>query len=75
MQQYTIHQAKTHLSRLIREALSGDEIIIAKGSRPLIRLVPLEDACQKRRLGGAIGEITIADDFDAVLDDMVDYMT
>ncbi len=41
MQQVTIHAAKTHLSKLIEAALSGEEIVIAKGRTPVIRLVPL----------------------------------
>ncbi|HFC12087.1 MAG TPA: type II toxin-antitoxin system prevent-host-death family antitoxin, partial [Anaerolineae bacterium] len=53
MIQVTIHEAKTHLSRLIRQALSGEEIIIAKGKKPLIKLVVLPEARQQRRLGGA----------------------
>ena len=41
MQQVTIHAAKTHLSRLIEAALNGEEIVIAKGSKPVVRLVPM----------------------------------
>jgi len=41
MQQFTIHAAKTHLSRLIEAALDGEEVIIAKGSKPVVRLVPI----------------------------------
>lgn len=41
MQQFTIHAAKTHLSRLIDAALNGEEIVIAKGSKPVVRLVPV----------------------------------
>ena len=41
MQQVTIHAAKTNLSKLIEAALSGEEIVIAKGSKPVVRLVPV----------------------------------
>ena len=41
MQQVTIHAAKTHLSKLIEAALNGEEIVIAKGSKPVVRLVPV----------------------------------
>ncbi|OAN51119.1 prevent-host-death protein [Paramagnetospirillum marisnigri] len=49
MQQVTIHAAKTHLSRLIEAALAGEEIIIANGSRPVVRLVPVSQG--KFKLG------------------------
>jgi prevent-host-death family protein len=38
---FTIHAAKTHLSRLIEAALSGEEVIIAKGKKPVVRIVPI----------------------------------
>ena len=51
-----IHEAKTHLSRLIERALSGEEIVIAKAGRPLVRLAALP-ARAKRELGSASGLI------------------
>ncbi len=51
MHQVTIHEAKTHLSRLIQEALNGETVIIAKGKHPLIKLEVLSDS-KKRRIGG-----------------------
>lgn len=72
----TIHEAKTHLSRLIRRALDGEEIIIARGNQPVVRLVVIEETRPKRRIGGAPGLIVhIADDFDEPLDDMQAYMS
>lgn len=62
-----IHQAKTHLSRLLRRVAAGEEIIIAKAGRPLARLVPLEERREDRRLGTEKGSITLAEDFDAPL--------
>ncbi|TWB22024.1 prevent-host-death family protein [Nitrospirillum amazonense] len=41
MRQVTIHAAKTHLSKLIEAALNGEEVIIAKGSKPVVRLTPI----------------------------------
>lgn len=71
----TIHEAKTHLSRLIQQALAGEEIIIARGAKPLVKLVVLPEARTERRLGGAADVIlSISDDFDAPLDDMQDYV-
>ncbi len=75
MKQVTIHEAKTHLSRLIKEALAGEEVIIAKGKKPLVKLVVLPEARQQRRIGGAPDFIKfMADDFDAPLEEFEDYM-
>lgn len=74
MRQVNIHEAKTHLSKLIHEALNGHEVIIAKGDRPLVTLKPLPGAGNKRRLGGAKGKILMAEDFNAPLEDFKDYM-
>lgn len=62
-----IHEAKTHLSRLVEEAVAGEEIVIAKAGKPLVRLVPLGREAPKRRIGALRGQIQIADDFDAPL--------
>jgi antitoxin (DNA-binding transcriptional repressor) of toxin-antitoxin stability system len=68
-----IHEAKTHLSRLIQEALDGEEIVIARGNDPVVRLVLVESARPKRSLGWAKGQVTMAPDFDAPLDDFANY--
>ncbi len=58
VRQVTIHAAKTHLSRLIEAALKGEEIIIAKGSRPVVRLVPVQQRpFQVGILAGQLGTI------------------
>jgi prevent-host-death family protein len=62
-----IHEAKTHLSRLVAEAAAGHEVIIAKAGKPVARLVPLALPPQRRRLGVLKGELTVPDDFDAPL--------
>ena len=59
-----IHQAKTHLSRLIEDVASGNEVLIAKGGRPMARLVPLRRDETPRRPGMLKGKLRIADDFD-----------
>jgi prevent-host-death family protein len=61
-----IHQAKTHLSRLLERAARGEPFIIAKAGKPLVKVVPLEtpEAGQVRRLGFMAGEIAVPDDFD-----------
>ena len=71
----TIHEAKTHLSRLIREVLSGEEVIIARGKKPVVKITPLEAGNQNRKIGPAPGIISfIAEDFDQPLDDFKEYM-
>ena len=69
-----MHEAKTHLSRLVDEAAAGEEIVIAKSGRPVARLVPIDPVLRPRRVFGQMkGKIWIADDFDAPLpDDLVD---
>jgi prevent-host-death family protein len=75
MTQVTIHEAKTNLSKLIKKALAGEEVIIAKGDEPLVKLVSLPGKKPKRRLGGAKGLVKyMADDFDAPMDDFKEYM-
>jgi len=75
MHKVTIHEAKTHLSKLIQECLTGEEVVIAKGKEPVVRLVPIKSRKQKRRLGGAKGLVThMAEDFNAPLDDFKEYM-
>jgi prevent-host-death family protein len=60
-----IHQAKTHLSRLLQRVQGGEEITIAKAGAPIARLVPIESSGAKRKLGIDRGLVWIADDFDA----------
>lgn len=62
-----IHEAKTHFSKLIEKVLRGEEVVIAKGGRPVARLVPIQPAKQPRRPGSAKGRVTVAPDFDAPL--------
>lgn len=72
--QKNIHEAKTHFSRLIEQAMRGDEVVIAKAGRPLVRLVPV--AHDRARVpGGGKGLIEfMADNFDAPLDDFAEHM-
>lgn len=66
-----IHEAKTHLSRLIRRVLAGEEITIAKAGTPVARLVPIEPAPRDRTPGSAAGEIEISPKFYDPLPDEV----
>jgi prevent-host-death family protein len=67
VRQVNIHEAKTHLSRLVEEAASGEEIIIAKAGKPTARLTGLGRKRRSRRPGLLKGRIWIADDFEAPL--------
>ena len=60
-----IHEAKTHLSRLLARVAGGEEITIAKAGVPVARLVPVESSPNRRPLGIDKDVIWIADDFDA----------
>jgi prevent-host-death family protein len=62
-----VHEAKTHLSRLLRRVAAGEEIVIARGGRPVARLVPFIEEGAPRALGGYEGDISWQGDFDADL--------
>jgi prevent-host-death family protein len=69
MQTINIHEAKTHLSRLVEEVAAGEEIIIAKAGKPMARLVPLRVMPKRGQLGVFKGQLNIPDNFDATLQD------
>jgi prevent-host-death family protein len=62
-----IYEAKTQLSRLLREVAAGEDIVIAKDGTPLARLVPFQEEGRTRELGFARGRIVLSEDFDAPL--------
>jgi prevent-host-death family protein len=62
--QVNLYEARTQLSRLVERAAAGEEIIIAKGGRPLARLVPLAPRKTPRRLGLRAAEVWVGPDFD-----------
>lgn len=66
MQTVNIHEAKTHLSRLVEQAARGEPFVIAKAGKPLVKVVPLAapEPGQKKRLGFLAGEIEVPEDFD-----------
>jgi len=59
-----IHEAKTHLSRLVERVEAGEEIVIARAGRPVARLVPLGVRTEARRPGRWRGQVRLAPDFD-----------
>lgn len=64
MKPVNIHEAKTHLSRLVERAAAGEEIIIAKSGKPVAKLVAFNEDMTPRVFGTMEGKIWIADDFD-----------
>ncbi|HWF07339.1 MAG TPA: type II toxin-antitoxin system prevent-host-death family antitoxin [Bryobacteraceae bacterium] len=60
---FTIHQAKTHLSRLIARAVEGEEVIIARGSKPVARLTAIGEVAGKRRPGSMKGQLEVGPAF------------
>lgn len=69
MQTINIHEAKTHLSRLLEQVAEGEEIIIARAGKAIARLVPLDAPAKKRQLGLLKGKLNVPDDFDTPLAD------
>ena len=70
MAEVNVHEAKTHLSRLLLRVAGGEEIIIARAGKPVARLVPIEPKTQ-RVIGQDDGLFKVPDDFDAPLSDEV----
>ncbi len=64
MTKVNIHEAKTNLSKLLEKALSGEEVVIARSGKPLVRLVPIED--REEWFGMDEGKCCIAEDFDTL---------
>ena len=73
MIQVTIREAKTHLSKLIEQAVEGEEVIIAKANKPMVKRVPILQFEPKRKIATAKGTLKIADDFDSPVDDFTEY--
>jgi antitoxin (DNA-binding transcriptional repressor) of toxin-antitoxin stability system len=74
MKQYNIAEAKSHFSELVKLALLGEEVVIARDNKPLLRLAPLTEPKTERRPGSAKGQIlAIAPDFDEMPADFKEY--
>jgi prevent-host-death family protein len=61
-----VHEAKTHLSRLLQRVAQGEEVVIARHGEPVARLVPYRPAHGSRRPGAWKGLVAISDDFDEI---------
>lgn len=74
MPTFNITEAKAHFSELVQKAALGEEVIIAKDNKPLIKLVPLGKPKKSRKPGSAKGKIWMAEDFDAIPEGFEDYV-
>jgi prevent-host-death family protein len=74
---YTVHQAKTHFSRLLKEAEAGQEVVVMRGKKPVAKIVAIDEtAAPKRRIPGGFEGLVQADDsaFDPLTDEeLVEY--
>lgn len=61
-----IHEAKTHLSKLIEKAAAGEQVVIAKAGKPTVRVISVDAPAAPRRLDFLSGEIEVPDDFDSM---------
>ena len=69
MKTVNLHAAKTHLSRLVDQATAGEDVVIAKAGKPMVRLVPVTAGGRRTGFGTLKGKIRISDDFDQPLPD------
>lgn len=76
MRTVNIHEAKTHLSRLVELAAKGEPFVIAKAGKPMVKVVPLDAPAEKkmRRLGFMDGQIEVPDDFDRMGQEEIERM-
>ena len=68
MKPINIHEAKTHLSRLVERVQAGEEIVIAKAGKPAARLVPIEGAGRPVKIGGLKARHPVPDDFNTMFE-------
>jgi prevent-host-death family protein len=66
MRMVNIHEAKTHLSRLIEAAAKGEPFIIAKAGKPMVKVVPVDAPIAPKRFDFMKGQFTVPDDFDTM---------
>ena len=73
MAKFNVAEAKSRFSELVQKAMIGEEVIIAKDNKPVVKLVPLTVPGKAREPGSAKGQIRLAPDFDATPADFQDY--
>ncbi|MFJ1545948.1 type II toxin-antitoxin system Phd/YefM family antitoxin [Streptomyces sp. NPDC088246] len=70
--QYNVHEAKTHLSRILEQVATGEEVVISKAGEPVAKVVPLRARVKRTGRGSLQGQIRIKEDFDDLPDDLAD---
>jgi prevent-host-death family protein len=71
MAKYTVHEAKTHFSKLLLKAAEGEEVIIMNRDKPVAQLMPIE--AKKRNWGFLKSEVKVSKDFDELPEDFEEY--
>jgi prevent-host-death family protein len=74
MAKFIVAQAKAQFSELIQRALLGEEVVVARDNKPLVKIVPLQAPKRRRRPGSAKGQVWVAADFDATPEDFDEYV-
>jgi prevent-host-death family protein len=74
MRTVNIHEAKTHLSRLVDAAAKGEPFIIAKAGKPMVKVVPIEAPPAPKRFDFMAGEFTVPDDFDTMYQEEIEKL-
>ena len=74
MRTVNMHEAKTHLSRLVDRAAKGEPFIIAKAGKPLVKVVPLDAHAGKPKRLGFMPDLKVSDDFDTMFQDEIEKM-
>jgi prevent-host-death family protein len=73
MARYTVHQAKSNLSKLLQRAASGEQVVIVNRNTPVARLVPIHRAARRTLLGDLTGKIAIGKHFDRIPEGFEEY--
>jgi prevent-host-death family protein len=74
MKKVNIHEAKTHLSRLVEAAAKGEPFIIARAGKPLVKVVPIDTPAAPKRFDFMAGEFIVPDDFDTMGQDEIERL-
>jgi antitoxin (DNA-binding transcriptional repressor) of toxin-antitoxin stability system len=74
MKTINLHQAKTHLSKLIQEAEAGEPFVIARSGKPVVKVEAINQGKQSSRLGFMVGEGQVPDDFNSMGQDQIETM-
>jgi prevent-host-death family protein len=74
METFNIHEAKTHLSRLIEKAVAGEPFIIAKAGKPMVQVTAIPEESKRRKLGFLKGQFNVPKDFKAFAREEIDEM-